>query len=233
MVNFYNWQSVLRQILEDFYYVAGVAIAIAAFKGLGQLKIGAEQLKLTREIADSNIKIARTNAKREAIKLAAERCQYFAEHTVPDFARMGNKYQQLKLTFLTVPQPQFAIVNGEIVNHNFNAAVQDAEVPLFIVDLVNSMNSIEAFAIPFMTGVADDDIGFQETALGFCQQVKDIVPAIWYLRRKNMARYQSTVQLFDLWNKRLVASAMAPLMKSMEATIKAANESKIKPLGTD
>ncbi|MGC2706571.1 MAG: hypothetical protein WA361_18790 [Candidatus Acidiferrales bacterium] len=116
---------------------------------------------------------------------------------------------------------------------NFDTKVQDAEVPRLIPELVNCLNSFEAFAIPFIAGVADDDLGFQETAVGFCRQVKELMPAIFYTRRKNMARYESTVRLFDLWNKRLEASSMVPLVKSMQAVIRAANEGKIKSIGTD
>ena len=226
MVIHYIAAATLRQILEDLYFVAGVVIAIAAIKGLRQLKIGLEQIRITREIAKSNSQIAATNARREAIKLAAERCQYFAEHTVPEFTKMGTTYTRLKLTFLS-SNPQWMIVNGEIVNHNFDLNVQDAQLPQFIVELVNAMNAIEAFAIPFVAAVADDDIGYQETALGFCQEVKLIMPAIFYVRRKGMARFESTVQLYDRWNKRLVASAMAPLLKPMEAIIREANREEL------
>jgi hypothetical protein len=228
----YGAPSVLWNILQGVYYAAGIAIAVAAFKGLGQLKIGLEQIKLTREIADSNSQISKTNAKREAIKFAAERCQYFAEHTVPDFTKMGTTYVRLRLTFLST-NPQWTIVNGEILNHNFDTNAQDAQVPQFMVELVNCLNSIEAFAIPFVAAVADDDLGYQETALGFCQEVKQLIPAIFYMRRKGMARFQSTVQLFDRWNKRLVASAMAPLLKPIEAIIREANEGRVRPMGTD
>jgi hypothetical protein len=220
MMACYGTPSVLWNILQGLYYVAGIAIAVAAFIGLGQLN-------LTREIA-------KTNAKREALKFAAERCQYFAEHTVPDHSKLAQAYFRLRLTFLT-SNPQWQIVNGEIVNHNFDAAaqaVQDAEVPQIMTELVYSLNSIEAFAIPFVAKVADDDIGYQETALGLCQQVKQLIPAIFYMRRKNAARYESTVQLFDRWNKRLVASAMAPHMKSLEAFIRDAGQG-IQPMGAD
>jgi|SRR5580692_724068 hypothetical protein len=220
MMACYGTPSLLWNILQGLYYMAGIAIAVAAFIGLGQLS-------LTREIA-------KTNAKREALKFAAERCQYFAEHTVPEHSKMALAYGRLRLNFLT-SNPRWQIVNGEIVNHNFDAAaqaVQDAEVPRFMTELVSSMNCIEAFAIPFVAKVADDDIGYQETALGFCEQVKQLMPAIFYMRRKNMARYESAVRLFDRWNRRLVASAMAPFMKSLEAFIRDAGQG-IPPMGAD
>ena len=121
------------------------------------------------------------------------------------------------------------------MNHNFDAARNGFRMSRCLNswrNLYTACNSIEAFAIPFVAKVADDDIGYQETALGFCQQVKQLMPAIFYMRRKNVARYESTVQLFDRWNKRLVASAMAPHMKSLEVFIRDAGQG-IPPMGAD
>src|SRR5580698_8437717 len=106
MMACYGTPSLLWNILQGLYYIAGIAIAVAAFIGLGQLS-------LTREIA-------KTNAKREAVKYAAERCQYFAEHTVPEHSTMASAYARLRLTFLT-SNPQWLLVKGEITNHNFDA----------------------------------------------------------------------------------------------------------------
>jgi hypothetical protein len=50
MLSWCGW-PIIKSILEAAYFVAGIAIAIAAFKGLGQLNIGLEQLKATKEIA--------------------------------------------------------------------------------------------------------------------------------------------------------------------------------------
>jgi len=60
-----HWFETLRAILELLYFAAGIAIAVAAFFGL-------RQIRLTKQIAIKN-------AKREDLKFAAERCQYFAE----------------------------------------------------------------------------------------------------------------------------------------------------------
>ncbi len=84
MMACYGAPSVLLHLLEGLYYAAGIAIAVAAFIGLGQLR-------LTREIA-------KTNAQREALKFAAERCQYFAEHTVPEHSKMAQAYFRARLT---------------------------------------------------------------------------------------------------------------------------------------
>ena len=61
-------------------------MAIFAYKGLTQIKLTLEQLKLTREIA-------KTNAKREAYKLAAEQCGFFAEKSLPSGSRFVTNAQ--------------------------------------------------------------------------------------------------------------------------------------------
>jgi hypothetical protein len=213
-----GWFTKLRSILELLYFASGIAIAIAAFWGLKQLTISK--------------KIANTSATREAIKLAAEQCRYFGENAVPLWSKLLSEYKRLNLTFLSTP-PQFQLQNGEVTNHNFDTRVLDAEVPKIGDPLVAYLNCLEAFAIPFAAGVADEALGFQETARAFCQGAQLLMPGIFYLRRTNAARYESTVKVFVLWNTRLAAQVLAPVMKTMEEVIKAAETGKIKTLGVD
>src|SRR5580700_3378773 len=64
-----TWFGYARSVLELLYYLSGIAIAVAAFWGLKQLTISKQ--------------IARENAKREAYKLAADECRYYAKEIVP------------------------------------------------------------------------------------------------------------------------------------------------------
>jgi len=213
-----NWFCYARQVLELLYYFSGVAIAVAAFWGLRQLTISKQ--------------IAKMNAKREAFKLAADECRYYAKEVVPLMTRCASEYNRLGLTFLSIP-PQFTIENGEIVKHNFDVKLLDAEVPRILEPLVTYLNAGEAFAIFFTSGVADEDIAFQETALSFCKATIFYMPAYFQMRRTNAARFESSIKLFDLWNKRLIAKAMSPAIKSMEDFLKAVSNEKIKPIGTE
>jgi hypothetical protein len=212
-----NWFSYVRQILELLYYLSGVAIAVAAFLGL-------KQLEITRQIA-------RTNATREAFKLAADECRTYGQEVVPLLTAFVTEYDKSKLTFLSSP-PNFAIENGEIVKHNFDVKLLDAEVPRILVPLVSYLNAVEAFAIFFTAGVADEDIAFQETAVAFCKATISVMPAYFQMRRTNAARFESTIKLFDLWSKRLHVKAMSPAIKSMEDFIKSVGNEKIRPIGT-
>lgn len=213
-----TWFEPLREILESLYFCAGIVIAVAAIFGLRQLKI-------TRDIA-------RTNAQREALKFAAERCQYFAENTVSAYATLRQEYVRLKLTFLSRPLT-WRVQKGEILDCNVDTNLLDRETPQVDEAIMRYLNSLEAFAIPFAAGVADDDLGFQETALGFCNLVKEIMPVLFQMRRKRIARYESTVKLFELWNIRLAANLAAVAITPMRQLIESAARDKISAIGTE
>lgn len=213
-----GWFVTTRAVLELLYYVAGIAIAVAAFWGLKQLRISKQ--------------IARTSAKREAIKFAAERCQYFADHTVEMASQFTAEYRRLGLQFLS-KELQFVVHKGEITKHNFDERLLDTEIPRISKCYVGYMNTMEAFAIPFAAGVADDKLGFQETAHAFVQGVQMCMPGIFHQRKHNGPRYESTVRLYEHWNSQLAAQRLAPVMKSMEEIIKAAEKGSIKTLDVE
>jgi hypothetical protein len=202
------------------YFVAGIAIAIIAGFGL-------KQIALTK-------KIATANAKRESLKFAAERCQYYAEKCVPLFDKVCSEHKKLGLTFLNTA-PQFSIVDGEIRFHNLDQAALSAlskQYSQMTTDLIQCLNSAEAFAIPFAAGVADDEVGFQETAAAFCREVEQLIGALFLLRKGGM-KFESTVKVYDHWKSRLVALGIEDKMKQMqEQHKKVAEKGKIKPPDT-
>src|SRR5580700_2217251 len=100
-MNFGHWFETLRAILEVWFFAAGVVVAIAAIMGL-------HQIKLTKQIATKN-------AKREDLKFAAERCQYFAEKVVALQVTVVEEQRKLGSTLLSQVPAKFEIVDGEIV----------------------------------------------------------------------------------------------------------------------
>src|SRR5713101_853400 len=106
-----GWFAVARAVLELLYFASGVGILAAACYGL-------KQLKLTRDIADAN-------SKREAVKLAAVQCRYFAEQAVPALNDMFVEYRKSRLTFLAPQQqqPAFVLKEGEFVQAKYDIKV--------------------------------------------------------------------------------------------------------------
>jgi hypothetical protein len=211
-----GWFVTLRSILELVYFVSTVVLTAVAFYGL-------RQLRLTKQIATQN-------AKRESIKFATERCQYYAERIVPLQSAVVTAYRQHKFTCLS--NQTFRVEKGEIVQHNFDQqkmALCERELSAMRHEVVGFLNSMEAFAIPFVAGVADDELGFQETASAFCRGLAEFMLTIAVSRGRG-PRYESAMKLYECWSARLEAQKMKPLVESMSERIKAAEKVKFPPL---
>jgi hypothetical protein len=97
--------------------------------------------------------------------------------------------------------------------------------------IVHFLSKAESFAIPFAEGVADDRIGFQETAASFIAAISAFMPAIYYLRKTQNVGYASVLKLWNIWHDRMVAKALTPeVMKRIQDLIQAAEKNKIKPI---
>src|SRR5262245_36326643 len=104
-----------KPILELLYFASGIVIAVAAVLAL-------EQIKLTK-------RIAKQNARRESVKLAAEQCRYFAERVMPAYNDAVTAYHKNKLKFLDRTQPGFVVKNGEITQQTFDLKLMEAQLP--------------------------------------------------------------------------------------------------------
>ncbi len=148
---------------------------------------------------------------------------------------MVDKYGEQKLTFLQMRlkrnEPQFVIKDGEFVSANCDTGLIQREFPQIQVEVLQYLNGLEYFAILFAAGVADEDIGYRETALAFCEGLNFVMAALYHLRTQNHGRFDSIIRLFEVWNRRTAARAVAPFMSSMQALIDQANSDKIQTIG--
>lgn len=207
-----SWFLATRAVLELLYFASAIVLTIVAVYGL-------KQIKLTKRIANQN-------ARRESIKFAAERCQYYAETSVGLRVELIKIYKDHRLTFLV--NQKFRVEKGEIVDHNFDAPkleLSSRELQIIGSQAVAYLNSLEAFAIPFVAGVADDELGFQETAPAFCGSMREFMLIVFILRSRG-TRFESCIKLYECWNARLEAEKMKPLVQSMSEKIKAAERAK-------
>jgi hypothetical protein len=220
-------------VLETLYFLSSIGILIAAWKGLGQLKLAKDLATSTKELADAN-------SRREAVRLAAIQCKYFAEEVVPAFTALTKKYLDEKLTFLAAkPQPpppaqpvppHYLLKDGDFVQATHDKDLVEKEWLKVANEVVAHLNKLESFAIPFAAGVATDEIGFQEVAPVFCSTVATMMPAIYHLRMTQGAMYFSTLKLYCLWNNRMAAKALAPVMKQFQEMIQSVEKAKINPI---
>ncbi len=238
-----DWHNIwlcVKSAAEFLYFLTGIALVGAAIYAGRQVKFAAQQAKIASEQLEATRKIAKDNAKREAVRLAGDHCRYFAETVVPAWSRADAAYAASGCTFLDpvpirpgAPQvPAFFIHNGDFapqVNYDI-ARITDACWRNCGMDITHFLNKLESFAIPFAMGVADDATGFQETAPAFINILNKYTPAIYYLRQSQGVRYPSVLKLFNVWNDRITAQALAQLIPGMQRMIADAGNNQIPPL---
>ena len=210
----------IRAALEVGYYAAGIALAYLAYRGLAQIK-------LTKELAT-------TNAKREAFKLAVEECRFYANHIVPARAPLLNAAKAKGIPSLA--PSSFTISQGQITQLEMPGRDLRAEIMALESLVVTYANLIEAFSMAFTSGVADEAVAYRETARAFCQTFPEVVPFIDFCRKNEIARYESAIQLYELWQTRLVSEVVTKQrqqMQQIEDNLKKAEPPRIKTIGTD
>jgi hypothetical protein len=212
-----NVFEAIRATLEVGYYAAGITLAYLAYRGLAQIK-------LTKDLAT-------TNAKREAFRLAIERCHFYADEVVPARAKIIALAKAAGISF-AVP-PSFKVRDGEIVDLDVRGRNTFDEALKLEQDLLAFLNKLEAFALAFTVGVADEAVGYRETALAFCQAVRETIAYVDLCRRNRTARYESTIQLFELWNNRMIAESLRKQKQRIDDDLQGIKQTKITPLGTE
>jgi hypothetical protein len=78
-------------------------------------------------------------------------------------------------------QPPFLIADGEFTAQHFDVKTVFDELHKSDRGVLY-LNCLEAFAIPFAAGLADEEIGYRETARPFCQGMNEVMPVLFVLR---------------------------------------------------
>jgi hypothetical protein len=212
-----QWVDAIRNVIESGYYLAGIALAYIAYRGLAQIRLAKE--------------IAATTARRESFKLALEQCHFYAREIVPTRAKLVEVARTKGLGWGT--PGSFSVSGGEIVaidNGNRNILAECVALDQHVVQYINRL---EAFAMAFTSGLADEMVGYRETAPGFCQAAAEALPFIDHCRKNKIARYESTVELLEIWSKRILSQELAKKKQAIDQDLAGLKDARIKAIGTE
>jgi hypothetical protein len=205
----------VHRLLEDLYFIAGIAIALLAAIGLRQLTLTRSGLQLTQSLAQDG-------QRREALKLATDQCRYFAEMLLPEWKKLNERlaagaYRHV-IQGVDLLNPRFTVKNNFIAIPNFDQKRTLDE--LHRLEAIDFMNLIEAFAIFFGTGMATDDVGYYETGIPFLQIMQQFMPAFLAIRQAQSGRYLSAVSLYERWQARYIKEQLTFIRNTLDERIK-------------
>lgn len=202
-----------KDILEIIYYLtAGPLLVYIAIKGLKQIKVAKQN--------------SRTNNKREAFKSAAEQCGVFADKIVP----LAKGLKDEKLSFfenfdVSFTDKGFKIKpKGEISEED----IESINKSTYLIDLTNSL---EGFAVYFISGVAAEKVGYITTGKSYCEIVKMLMPVIGLEFKKG--HYKNLMLLFFEWNNRIDKEKLELEKREIERKLNGKGDGlQINPIGT-
>lgn len=147
-----------------------------------------------------SVKIAEQQNRRASVELAARECTLFGIEIMKQFQELGSKIES-QTSFL-----QDCKIELTAGNLRYDASAVNPEVMAKMRPLADEslrvFNRLEGFAIPFVAGVADDEIGFVECGRAYVQIIEKYCPLMVFTNNKHY--YQSAQKLYSKWKSRIV-----------------------------
>ena len=213
----------VRNLLEIGYFVSNIVIMFLLAVGLRQIQLAKTQLATTKEIF-------RTQSKRAAAEAAVVECRRFADTIIQDRLLLDKYCRENSITY-------FDVVKFKRTEKGFTidaTAVNKDDVGKLakLQDVVNRiMNGLEAYALFFLSGVADERIAFHTNAKGYVELVEHVFKLFPVINIEDDDA-RPTKQLYMMWRERLEAKELKVEKDKLEKKLSTYKLSDIKPIGT-
>jgi len=193
-----------KSLLENLYFLSAPILAFLGFVIFKQIKLAKKQLIIAQQQLSESQKQIKINSQRQAATLAAELVKGFIEEIVPLVDMINSKNEQINYKNPISPVKDF--MNSELtkIDKNIIDSLTNKPEEIFHLELT-LVNKLEAFAIYFANGIADEKIAFTSTGDLFCQCVETYYYYISILRARkgDLHAYEDIVALYKCWKDRI------------------------------
>jgi hypothetical protein len=206
-----------RSWMEIAYFASGVLLVAVACVGLAQLvlakrAVGAAQRQL--EVATQALTTARDDirirSEREAVTLAAQRCEHFAHILLPRHNKHVSEIHAAKIALQhwTLRDANFSWQSFEREKEARRWLEEAEKIPNVRSLIATILNEFEAFAIYFTSGAAAEKLAYPVVGTLFCYWVEVFSPHIALVRAAPSMSgivsdpYPNIVMLYQAWSGR-------------------------------
>ncbi len=179
--------------------------------------IGIYQLRQQRNLS-------KTQAQREAYRIAGERCDYYGREVIPLDILLTKEMEASNCELLKKCKVD---VSDEGISIKPEGITKDdaEKMNLHAEKLSKCINSVEGFAVFFVTGVADDNVGFLTCGRAFVGFFEKYLPV--YAMSNSLEHHAKATQtLYSRWKGRI---RQLELVAQQEEIKKKLNPKKAKP----
>ena len=211
----------IKLTLELIYFISGPLLLVVAWKGLNQIIEARNQVEETKK---SRI----ISSKREAFKIAAEKCEHYLTHIIALQNTLNKEIENKNITFFN--NSEVSIDGNNISTKSKYASDEERELILNLPTL-EVFNSMESFAIFFTSGIADEKVAFLTVGNTYCFSVRHYLP--YLLKLSNGGTYKNMLSLFVTWNTRIEKQKLEKEKEKIEKKLSKTTEKIVKPIGTE
>jgi hypothetical protein len=147
-----------------------------------------------------SVRIAERNERRAAVELAARECARYGSVLMKQLVELNQKIKQSDCKYL---EHYKIIKEGEQLKFDATAVTAEDKqrIEVYMPEIMCVLNSLEGFAIPFATGVADDDVGFMECGRSFVTIIENNLGLYSFSDLNHY--YLSSQKIYVRWKKRI------------------------------
>jgi hypothetical protein len=196
-------------IVQIFYLIGGVILAITAILALNQLKISKN---------DTRIRV-----KRDAATETAKQIELYAEKIIP----LHNEFVRYCING-TVEDCTF---NSEV--QQWISKCSSKQEGLYS-KMIYLLNKLEAFAIYFIHGIGNEKLAFAPISNTYMSLVQQLYPMLCIQRQISENMYTNLMELYNQWSARIQQTdAINKALQANKAAAICPTPKKINPIGMD
>lgn len=146
-----------------------------------------------------SLNLARTTERRAAVELASRECAHYGSVLMKQLADLIQKIEESGCEYLKHSK---VIKEDQQLKLDATAVTEEDRQKLkkHLTEIMCVLNSLEGFAIPFASGVADDEIGFMECGHSFVKIFEERFPLYCVSNLEHY--YKASQNLYWRWKKR-------------------------------
>ncbi|MEK3729683.1 hypothetical protein [Lysinibacillus sp. FSL W8-0953] len=213
-----SWYQILKEVLENLYYIASIGLFAGIIVAGIQLKI------MKADIQAKN--------KRASVEKSIEYLNWFATEFIPQCEEYQSKLSGKRVTIYPDIKNRTFSFNNEI--HLKKPNVVESIKHKKSCGAVTLNNQLEFFSAAMMSGLADEELAFNPLADAFCQFV-ELNYDVYCESRKDSREtlFTHTIELYIMWKDRIESLHLQKEKQEIEEKMSKIQPKSIKVLGNE
>lgn len=210
-----DYATIVKNILEGLYYVAGIFLVYGIIIGMKQLKLVKDQVEMLKDEARRAKESFQLSNQRSSVEKSIEYLDFYKSSIMPSTHSFRSKINQ-ELPKRTSTSHLFD-GNFILTSADLNKDIVAESIVAQRSGVIDVFNHFEHFAVAMLHGVADEQIVFTPIGRLYCEFIEEEHVSLSLIRSKGVP-YRNLIELYKLWSDRLEVEQLE--LQKFEAEIK-------------